>query len=776
MTFLKVDIVVKESFDMADDAHAGDGEFVSNDIARASSVRSRPLPLRDATVGQGFWGDEQELVRTQVLPFQWCALNDNVPGAAPSYCMHNFRAAAAQNRRRTAARSQGDRFVPPVYTDRGFNVLPDDPERPDPDRFYGFVFQDTDFSKWIEAVGYSLAHHPDAELEARADAAIDIVCAAQQENGYLDTYYILNGMDRHFTNLKDHHELYCMGHLIEGAVAYYEGTGKTRLLHAAQGFADYVASVFGTEPGRLRGYPGHEIAEMALVRLYEVTNERRYLDLAAYFVDERGRAPLYFEVEDRTRAKREGATYVPNDNQPMPYAYYQAHEPVVDQREAVGHAVRAGYLYSGVADVARLTENERLADTVRALWRNIVDRKLYVTGGVGATAFGEAYSYDYDLPNDLAYSETCAAIALVFFARRMLELEPKSEYADVMELALYNTVLAGMAMDGKSFFYVNPLEVRTEAVRSHDARFLHIKDVRQKWFGCACCPPNLARLVESVQEYAYTLADDGGTLFTHLYIDGMAVVHVLSKDEDDEDVALRLEVESGLPWNGHVRAVVHVDEGDGGADDYGDGHDGKISVPFIFAFRLPAWAGDQIEVAACTTVPAEAQGRVNRRVRDGYLYLAGTWRDGDVFEFDFPMPVMMLEANLRVSEDAGKVAFVRGPVVYCAEECDNGSRLHCLHVDAARVGERAENVTVEPFDFKAGAEALDGKGTGGVEPVSRCMVRLRVPAWRDEVRDAKPLYSPWHPPVRRRVEAVLIPYFAWANRGENEMRVFLDIS
>ena len=279
---------------------------------------SHPIELRDATVTDPFWAAEQELVRTAVIPYQWNALNDNVPGAAPSYCMHNFKAAAAQNAER---HEQGKAFVPPKYTFRGFEALPEDPANPDPDKFYGFVFQDTDFSKWIEAVGYSLTHHPDAELEATADAAIDIVCAAQLDNGYLDTYYILNGMDRHFTNLKDHHELYCFGHLVEGAVAYYEATGKRKLLDAACRFADYIDSRFGTEEGRLHGYPGHEIAEMALVKLAAVTGETRYADLAEYFVWQRGQQPLYFALEDRRRAEEDGRNY---ESREQNYTYYQA--------------------------------------------------------------------------------------------------------------------------------------------------------------------------------------------------------------------------------------------------------------------------------------------------------------------------------------------------------------------------------------------------------------------------------------------------------------------
>ena len=297
-----------------------------------TSLHSKPLALKNVTVTDSFWRTEQELVRTAVIPYQWNALNDNVPGAAPSYCMHNFKAAAAQNKRKD---TQGKAFVPPKYTFRGFEALPEDPANPDPDKFYGFVFQDTDFSKWVEAVGYSLAHYPDPALEQTADQAIDVVCAAQLDNGYLDTCYILNDMDRAFTNLRDHHELYCLGHLVEGAVAYYQGTGKDKLLKAACRFADYVDERFGRKPGQLRGYPGHEIAEMALVRLYEVTGEQRYLDLAEYFVTERGRQPYIFDIQADENAKRDAdANYKPNTD-PNRYAYHQANKPVTEQDEAL---------------------------------------------------------------------------------------------------------------------------------------------------------------------------------------------------------------------------------------------------------------------------------------------------------------------------------------------------------------------------------------------------------------------------------------------------------
>ena len=522
-----------------------DGGFAMN-----KNNFSSPLSLRNVQITDTFWKKEMELVRTEVIPYQWAALNDQVEGATPSFCMHNFKAAGKLNKEK---KELGTAFKEPVYTFRGFETLPEDPKHLD-DKFYGFVFQDSDFYKWIEAVGYSLTQHPDPQLEAIADGAIDIVCAAQQEDGYLDTYYILNGKDRIFTNLRDHHELYCLGHLLEGAVAYYQATGKDKLLKAASRYADYVADYFGPEEGKCKGYPGHEIAEMALVRLYETTQDSKYLDLAKYFIDERGKQPYYFDKEHPEEVKKN-----PNG---LRYAYNQAHLPVREQDEAVGHAVRAVYLYSGMADIARLTEDDTLFDACKRLWDNMVQKKLYITGGIGGTHMGEAFSFNYDLPNDTAYAETCASIGLVFFARRMLEICPDVQYADVMEQALYNTVLAGMALDGKSFFYVNPLEVLPEACHKDERKF-HVKPVRQKWFGCACCPPNLARTLSSVSSYAFTEKDD--TLFVHLYIGSD-----IKKTVNGTDVSVRMTSE--FPWNGKV--TLQADSAD---------------TPFTLALRIPGW-------------------------------------------------------------------------------------------------------------------------------------------------------------------------------------------
>ena len=674
---------------------------------------SSPLDLKHVRITDRFWRREQELVRTQVIPYQWEALNDRVEGAEPSYCMHNFRAAA---RMMAEKREKGDAWQAPGYTYRGFQAVPEDPAHPEPDRFYGYVFQDTDFSKWIEAVAYSLTRHPDPELERTADEAIDLVCAAQHDSGYLDTYYIINGMDRAFTNLRDHHELYCLGHLVEGAVAYYQATGKEKLLRAACRFADYTSEYFGPEPEKCKGYPGHEIAEMALVRLYEATGEEKYLNLSRFFLDQRGTQPYYFEEEERRRCEYEGKPFEPSTS----HEYHQSHLPVREQSEAVGHAVRAGYLYSGMADVAKRTGDEAMFAACERLWDSIVKEKLYITGGVGGTVYGEAFSYPFDLPSDTAYSETCAAIALVFFARRMLEITPEARYADVMELALYNTALAGMALDGKSFFYVNPLEVEPSACR-RDKRLGHVKAARQKWFGCACCPPNIARLVSSLAAYVYTENDD--TLWTHLYV-GSTVTKQTGRN------TLRLEMETEMPWQGQAVMTVHTD----------------VPAKCTLAFRIPGWCG-QASVSA-------PEG-VERTDRDGYCYLTGFWHEGDTVALDFPMETHFVAASPRVRENTGKAAVVRGPITYCAEEADNGRDLHLYRLDPAHRG-----------DIRASAEEIQGF------PVSV----LHVPALKEvsSLPDGA-LYGAYTAPAQEPAELKLVPYFAWANRGEGEMRVWLRV-
>ncbi len=704
---------------------------------------NRPLDLKQVMITDAFWHRQQELVRKEVIPYQWEALNDRVADAAPSYCMHNFRAAGRMMQKK---QQMGETYVAPTYTFRGFEALPEDPANPDPDKFFGFVFQDSDFSKWIEAVGYSLAQCPDAQLEQTADEAIDLVCAAQLENGYLDTYYIINGMDRAFTNLKDHHELYCLGHLIEGAVAYYQATGKDKLLNAARRFADYVAAYFGPQEGGCKGYPGHEIAEMALVRLYEVTGEDNYLKLSQFFLNQRGTKPYYFDKEEQRRAMLEGRGELPKfDENEERYAYYQAHKPVREQNEALGHAVRAVYLYSGMADVARLTADDAIYAACQHLWESIVQEKLYITGGIGGTSHGEAFSFPFDLPNDTIYSETCAAIGLTFFARRMLEIKPESCYADVCELALYNTVLSGMALDGKSFFYVNPLEVLPEACY-RDSRKSHVKPVRQKWFGCACCPPNIARVVSSVASYAYTENED--TLWFHLYMGS-----VLTKKIGAQE--LNLKVETEMPWNGHISVCIQAQE----------------IVPCTLAMRIPSWSDSGSAKVVCGGISTDILWQKKGEnlqvlqnslrevfVQDGYLYLCGDWQAEDCISLDFSMGVHMVVADERVREDIGKVAFVRGPIVYCMEEADNGKNLHLYKADTDRIGTDCQNIAVEM-----------------TEELGHLMATLKIPGKRRLVAPSKKaLYRVYTPTRYKQVILRWIPYYAWCNRGEGEMSVWIQ--
>lgn len=696
---------------------------------------SVPMDLKQIHVTDEFWHREQELVRREVIPYQWEALNDRIPDAAPSYCMRNFKVAGNMMREKS---KKGSSYVAPTYTFRGFEALPEDKNNPEPDKFYGFVFQDTDFSKWIEAVGYSLIQHPDEELEKVADEAIDIVCAAQLDNGYLDTYYIINGMDRAFTNLRDHHELYCLGHLIEGAVAYYQATGKEKLLKAAMRFADYCCEVFGPGEEQCKGYPGHEIAEMALVRLYEVTGEEKYLALSRFFIDMRGTKPFYFDIEDEERAAYEKRTYhKPGDEGNWfvrnRYWYHQAHKPVREQTEAVGHAVRGVYLYSGMADVARICGDDALYAACERIWNNIEEEKLYITGGIGGSHMGESFSYPYDLPNDMAYSETCAAIGLVFFARRMLQIRADRKYSDVMELALYNTVLSGMALDGKSFFYVNPLEVWEEGC-DRDERKLHVKGNRQKWFGCACCPPNIARTISSVAGYAYTEGED--TLYVHLYMGSTLTKRVGEKEVD-------VKVETQLPWVGRTLLRLHGDD-----------------VAMRLALRIPSWT-QNAEITYCCGGERKALRIVGGRLTDapagtvyeaGYLYISGVWQEDEI-QISFDMPVQVYQANPRVRENIGRVAVKRGPITYCLEECDNGKELQRCRLD------------VEAY-WQRGAVLNENTELG------HKLVTIDLPGKR-VVSHEENLYTEVCEEALEDKTLHFVPYYAWNNRGAGEMTVWV---
>lgn len=566
------------------------------------------IPLNNIEITDSFWLYETELVRKEVIPYQYEALHDRIPEAEKSYAIDNFVKAGE-----IAKKIKNGEDVPVFPADKWhYNE-----QNSAPEAFHGWVFQDSDVYKWLEAVGYSLLIHPDKELEEKAKAVIDLVCSAQLDNGYLDTLYVINNRDEIFSNLKDFHELYCFGHMTEAAIAFCNATGDRRLLDAVCCFADLICDTFGEN--KIKGYPGHEIAEMALVKLYDFTGKRRYLDAAKFFVDERGKKPYYYDIVL-------GKETV-NDN----YHYNQAHCEPRRQHEAVGHAVRGVYLYSGMADVAKRYEDDELYTACKSLADNIINKKMYITGGIGSTVDGEAFSFDYDLPNDLAYSETCASIGLIFFARRMLEIEPDSKIADTVERALYNTVLSGMSQDGKSFFYVNPLEVVPEACHK-DSRKRHVKPLRQKWFGCACCPPNLARLISSIGEYCYTRNEE--TLFIHQFIG--------SKVKSD---FVDFEIVSSYIQNGKVSIKI------------------KPEKEFTLAVRIPSW---------CDSYNFSHQCNID----NGYAYFKIT--DECIIEADFELKTKMIKCSNRVRANTDKVAVTRGPFVYCIEEADNGKNLQML--------------------------------------------------------------------------------------------------
>ncbi|AIE67691.1 MULTISPECIES: glycoside hydrolase family 127 protein [Klebsiella] len=644
------------------------------------------VDLHKLKINDPFLGQYQQLVRDVVIPYQWDALNDRIEEADPSHAIENFRIAAG--------RQEGE--------------------------FYGMVFQDSDVAKWLEAVAWSLCQKPDPGLEKTADEVIELVAAAQCEDGYLNTYFTVKAPEERWTNLAECHELYCAGHMIEAGVAFFQATGKRRLLDVVCRLADHIDSVFGPGDNQLHGYPGHPEIELALMRLYDVTQEPRYIALVKYFVEARGTQPHFYDIEYEKRGKTSyWNTYGPAW-MVMDKPYSQAHQPISEQPVAIGHAVRFVYLMTGVAHLARLSQDEGKRRDCLRLWKNMARRQLYITGGIGSQSSGEAFSSDYDLPNDTVYAESCASIGLMMFARRMLEMETDSQYADVMERALYNTVLGGMALDGKHFFYVNPLEVHPKSLKFNHI-YDHVKPVRQRWFGCACCPPNIARVLTSLGHYIYTPHDD--VLYINLYVGNSVEIPVGNE-------ALRLRISGNYPWQEQVKIVI----------------DSSSPVNHTLALRLPDW---------CDKPQVTLNGApVTQDVRKGYLHISHLWQEGDTLQLTLPMPVRRIYGNPLVRHQAGQVAVQRGPLVYCLEQADNGEQLHNLQL---------------PRDARF--SAVEGKG------IFARKILLQAPGYKQTAKDAEN-QALWHydraPSSRQPQVLTFIPWFSWANRGEGEMRIWVN--
>ncbi|MFB5192159.1 glycoside hydrolase family 127 protein [Alicyclobacillus fastidiosus] len=639
-------------------------------------------PIKHVKVKDRFWGGYKKVVESEVIPYQWQALNDELADLEPSHAIENFRIAAGI--------SSGE--------------------------YYGTVFQDSDVAKWLETVAYSLRNFPNTELERRADEVIELLGMAQANDGYLNTYYLLKGPQNRWTNLRDNHELYSAGHFIEAAVAYYEATGKTKFLDIVKKYADLIECTFGAEPNKLKGYPGHQEIELALVKLFDVTQNERYLKLAEFFINQRGGTPCYFEEERVRRATIDTAltwNSEENVNFGLGYEYQQAHRPVREQTEAVGHAVRAMYMYIAMADLAARKNDESLKEACERLWDDVTNRKMYISGGIGSTLNGEAFTAPYDLPNDSMYCETCASVGLAFWANRMLRLEVHGKYADVLERAIYNGTLSGMDLDGKRFFYVNPLEINRHQKSRKDQS--HVKSERQQWFSCACCPPNLARMIASIEDHVYTRSSD--TIFMHLYIASEMETKIGNE-------TIRISQQHDYPWRGDIQIDIQT----------------TALTKFGLGLRVPGWCKR-------ATLQLNGEELSMESLFNGYVIVERTWQDGDQLRLLLDMPVEKIRSNPLVTMNQEQIALQRGPIVYCIEEVDNGSNLAALRLskDAQFAIEWQDNLLNGVMQINTSGHRIqpfDGLYTSAVPK-----------------KHAQTVYA--------------IPYYAWCNRTPGEMRVWI---
>ena len=614
--------------------------------------------IMNVTITSPFWKRRRDQIVESVIPYQWGVMNDEIDTTVPDDPAGNQ---LADNKSHAVA---------------NLKVAAGELD----DEFHGMVFQDSDVYKWLEEAAYALAYHPDPELKALCDRTVDLIARAQQSDGYLDTpYQIKSGVwaDRpRFSLIQQSHEMYVMGHYIEAAVAYHQVTGNEQALEVAKKMADCLDANFGPEEGKIHGADGHPEIELALAKLYEEPGEKRYLTLSQSLIDVRG------------------------------------------QQAADGHAVRVGYLCTG-AHVDRLLGDQGLIDTAKRFWKNIVTRRMYVTGAIGSTHVGESFTYDYDLPNDTMYGETCASVAMSMFAQHMLDLEPKGEYADVLEKELFNGSIAGISLDGKQYYYVNALETTPDGLANPDRH--HVLSHRVDWFGCACCPTNIARLIASVDRYIYTERDGGKTVLSHQFIANKA----------EFASGLTVEQRSDFPWNGHVEYTVSLPA---------SATDSSVR----FGLRIPGWS---LGFYALTVNGKSAVAQPE----DGFVYLMVN--AGDTLELD--MSVKFVRANSRVRSDAGQVAVMRGLLVYCVEQADNPGDLWNYRL-------------ADGVDAAAAKTEFQSDLLGGVDTVS-------LPAVREQADsdDAALYVSADVAPATEAAILTLVPYYSWANREVGQMRVWL---
>ncbi|MCW5944120.1 MAG: glycoside hydrolase family 127 protein [Fimbriimonadaceae bacterium] len=634
----------------------------------AFAPRMRPIPLRDVTITDAFWGERQRALAEVTIPHEWDQISVQTPR------LKNFR--------RAAGKAEG------VHEGR--------------------YFDDSDIYKWLEAAAYSQALNPRPEVEAMMTEAIGAVAAAQMPDGYLNTFFQTKHPDLRWRNLGAMHEMYCAGHLFEAAVARYEAQGKRDLLDIAIRFADHIDAVFGPAPKR-RGYCGHEEIELGLFRLAEATGEARYADLARFFINERGQgdSPFAAEAKDPEAVKLAPwhASLVDGTGAYIGGEYFQDHKPVREQTEIVGHAVRGMYLFSAVAEMAKTSPDEALEQASHAVWNNLTEKRMYVTGGIGPSGHNEGFTFDYDLPNRTSYAETCAAIGLAIWGRRLTEATGDAAYADVAERAIFNGCLAGINLAGNRFFYANPHESLGN-------------DERVPWFDCACCPPNIARLIGSITDYAMSVSDDG--LWVHFPVSSRFSARL-------GGATVGVEIEADYPWSGTYRLA------------FGP----ETPTEFTVRIRVPEW---------CEDLTLEFDGASeDAEFENGYAVLRRVWTPGEILKVEMTMEPRWLRAHPKVIDAVGKAALTFGPLVYCAEGTDLGFAAPTLFVDPE------EEIAPVPAPFGTGLRALRGR------------------AYRPDDEE-RPLYDGYEDLALQDVEATFIPYFAWANRGKTTMAVWFPVA
>lgn len=627
----------------------------------------QPVPFTAVEVGPGFWAPRMDTNRRVTVPycFDRCEETGRIS---------NFVAAASR----------------------------------DPEKWEGIYFNDSDVFKIVEGAAYTLALQYDPELDKYLDELIAKFAAAQEEDGYLYTAKTSGssgsfGRDPRWTGLGHSHELYNVGHMYEAAVAHYQATGKRNFLDVAIKNADLIAKVFGPNPGQRTDVPGHEEIEIGLVRLYRATGDPKYLKLSKFFVDMRG-----------NKEKREK----------LYGQYAQDHAPVVSQSEAVGHAVRGGYFYAGVADVAALTGDSEYVDAIDRIWQDVIDRKLYLIGSVGQHGAGEGYAGAYQLTNLKAYNETCAAIALALWNHRMFLLHGDAKYVDVLERILYNGFLSGVSLEGDRFFYPNPLACDMQF------KFNQGSLERSPWFGCSCCPSNVVRFLPSIPGYVYAVKD--ANLYVNLFLAGKGKIK-LGEDE------IQLVQQTNYPWDGQIRIDVTP----------------QNDRRFALRVRVPAWVRGEVLPSDLyryqDTAPIDWSLKVNSEevnypIVDGFVVLDRVWQPGDIVEIDFPMPIRRVLANELVEFDRGRVAFERGPLVYCIEGADHDGTVREMWI--------ADDVRLVPKhrdDLLGGVTVLEGQASA-------------VARQQDGTITSRPK------------AITMIPYYAWCHRGANEMEVWLPRS